>query len=387
MRVLLATGIFFPDVGGPATHVRHVAEEFSRQGWEVTVVAFGDSVEAPEGYRVVRVSRRGSKLLYWLRYMLLVIRESARKDALYAFDLTTAGVPVALAAKFRRTPFLLRIGGDPIWERVVEHGKRFLPMEEYYRRSLHRVDRPWLFLLTRWVVRRADRVVTYCQFLRDVFVEHYGVPGGRVAMVRNPAFRRSLAPREPAGTFTFLFAGRFVTYKNLPMVVRAFARLHRERSDVRLRLIGEGQDAGQLNSAIAESGCTEAISVAGKMDQAALFVEIAHSSVALAPALTEFNPNFILEALSFGKPALISRGNGLSVSLPEALLFDPLNEEGLLAAMRGVADSRGYDEAIRAVAELPLDWGWPEVVARHVEFVEEVAGEIARGARSRISLG
>src|SRR3989344_8149850 len=87
MRVLLATGIFFPDVGGPATHVRKIAEHFAGLGWKVNVVAFGDHTGDSEGYRVVRVSRKWGKLISWKLYALAIARESFRADVIYAFDL------------------------------------------------------------------------------------------------------------------------------------------------------------------------------------------------------------------------------------------------------------------------------------------------------------
>jgi len=368
MKVLLTTGIFFPDVGGPATHVCKIAEYFASLGWKVTVVAFGNH-SGPDmgGYKVIRISRKKGKLAAWFLYAFSVYRETLGHDVVYAFDLTTAGIPSALFSQMFRKPFILRIGGDPIWERMVEHGKRFLPMRAYYEQKFFKEDRPLLFRIIRMLVHSADSIVIYCDFLKEIYVQHYGIKEERITLIRNPFPQKHPATLEQ-GTFTFLFAGRFVSYKNLSRVLRVFSTLAAKHPDLRLVLIGDGPEEAALRKQAEPLG--NKVEIIPKVDQKTLFERINRSSVALAPALTEFNPNFILEALALGKPALISRDNGLSADLPDSLEFDPMDDASLEAAMKRMLDPMHFEESLRFVADLDMSQSWDKVVAEHAKIVE-----------------
>ena len=58
-KIILATGIFYPDIGGPAIHVRKIAEALHAAGYKPVVIAYGDydgSQEFP--FKVVRISNK-----------------------------------------------------------------------------------------------------------------------------------------------------------------------------------------------------------------------------------------------------------------------------------------------------------------------------------------
>lgn len=370
-RILLVSGIFPPDVGGPAVHVRHIAEHFTSLGWGVTVVAFGEAQTSGEPYRILRIRRSRFKPWSWALYAWRIAREASAHDLVYGFDLTTAGIPGALFARLYRKPFMLRIGGDPIWERTVEKGKRFLPMRAYYEQRLFAKDRPMLYRAIRFVVLSADRVVTYCDFLKEIYAGFYGLPVSRIELIRNP-FPERRCTADEAATVTFIFAGRFVSYKNIPRVLRAFSRVAAAHPEARLLLIGDGPEEGKIRKGAELLG--NAVRIMPKLSQEELFKEIGNASVALAPALTEFNPNFILESLALGKPALVSRDNGLSAPLPQVWQFDPLNDDSLAAAMERMLDPMSYAAAREQVAALPMDATWNSVVRRHEELVRQTLG-------------
>ena len=167
-----------------------------------------------------------------------------------------------------------------------------------------------------------------------------------------------------------MFAGRFVVYKNLEMVIKVFDKVRQRFGQGKLILIGDGPDKEKLVELIKTLSSAGHIQIMSKMGQEKLFEYIQSSTFGIGPALTEFNPNFILECLSFGKPVLLSRGNGLTAQLPEEFLFDPKSAQELERKMSQFFDEEFCKKARETIAGLNLNQTWESVINAHIGLLD-----------------
>ena len=103
MKIVLATGIYPPDIGGPATYSRELASELQKRGEDVTVITYGEvDIEQRktfdnEDWIVECVPRFGGPITRWLRYAAVLKRCARDADFVIAFSSVSCGVPIKLA--------------------------------------------------------------------------------------------------------------------------------------------------------------------------------------------------------------------------------------------------------------------------------------------------
>ena len=84
MKVVIVSGIWPPDVGGPASHAPEVAAELLARGHDVEAVTNAAVPPASERYPVHWVPRRVPRGLRHVRAALLIARRARRADVVYS---------------------------------------------------------------------------------------------------------------------------------------------------------------------------------------------------------------------------------------------------------------------------------------------------------------
>src|SRR3989338_9246738 len=117
MRILIATGIFPPDIGGPATYSALLARELPKRNIGVSVVTYGSFFAKASKDKPVAISRRIPKGLRHLLYFFVCFVKACRADIVFAQDPVSAGFPAWCAARLARRRFAIRVAGGYAWGR------------------------------------------------------------------------------------------------------------------------------------------------------------------------------------------------------------------------------------------------------------------------------
>ena len=133
-KIVLATGIVPPDIGGPATYVTKLGQQFVKFGYRVKVISYGDKEsEIDEILSVHRISRKTNALSRYWRYFQQVRKLAKWGDVIYAQDLISVGLPCALVKVFNpKIKIIVRLGGDFLWEKAYNSGWSNQTLSQYH---------------------------------------------------------------------------------------------------------------------------------------------------------------------------------------------------------------------------------------------------------------
>ncbi len=371
MRILIATGIYPPDLGGPAKHAEAMRSFLESKNCRVSVVTFGPS---QAGY-VAGVPRFLPFGVRHLAYFLRCLLAALVSDLIYAQDAAGVGLPALLAAKLLRRKFVVRVGGDLAWERFNERAKRSVSLKEFYAGRQYLWKASVYYWLTRCVLSFADAVIVPAAMLKDLYSHQYHIDSKKIFHFPNPELIPEWdneIPRIEADRI--LFAGRFVAYKNLDLLMRAFDQARQRSGQGQLVLVGDGPERHNLETLKGQLASKDFIEIRFPISRKDLAVLINDSGVCVGPALTEFNPNFILECLAMQKPVLISAENGLSVQLPSSWLFNARSESELAQKLEKMLDPKHYQSALNELEKIIPAPSWDKTAENIFSTFSKLCG-------------
>ena len=335
MRVVVVSGIWPPDVGGPASHAPDVAAFLLARGHAVEVVTTAAAPPEPRDYPVRWISRSLPKGVIHAQTALEIARRAARADVVYTTGMfTRSGAGAALA----RRPYVVKLTGDPAFERARGRSIVGGNVDEFQRLGGRPAVRA-LRLARDLELRHAAHVLTPSAYLRDLTLS-WGVQPDRVSVLPNPAPPLpELPPRaELRRSFeldgdTLAFAGRLAAQKSLDVALTALARV----DGVTLLIAGEGEERAALERRAAELGLAGRARFLGPQSrERVLELFRAADAVVLSSSWENF-PHTVVEALAAGTPVLATTTGGVAEVVRDG-------ENGLLVPA-GDADALG--EAIR----------------------------------------
>lgn len=344
MNVLVVSGIWPPDVGGPASHAPDVARFLHGRGWGVEVVTTAAVPPSREAFPVRWVSRRLPPGARHLVGAALVARRARSADVVYTTGTFGRSATGATAA---RRPFVLKLTADPAFERARRKG--FVPGDlAAFQRGGGGVA-GWLLRRARDLeLRRAAHVFTPSAFLRELAIG-WGVPPERVSVLPNPApavhglapveeLRRRLGVDGP----TLAFAGRLTAQKSLHVALEALAELE----NVTLLVAGEGDELDSLRSRSAELGLNGRVRFLGAQPRERVLELFRAADAAVLTSAWENFPHTVVEALAAGTPVIATDVGGVREAVEDGvngLLVPP----GDAAAFAGAVRRYVTDDALR----------------------------------------
>lgn len=360
MKILIVAS-WFPSAASPfgGIFIAEQARALARKH-EVTVLAPENApmgaarsrtVEARDGYRLVRVTLPARNLLHHLDYARAVVAEAkaSEVDIIHAHVTLPAGFAAVLAGQWMRKPVV-----------ITEHRGPFSALMETPR------DR----FKVRYALERAAEVVAVSGALAGQ-IKGYGIDRPiRIVpnVIDSERFALKPSTRRSGDPYRLLFAGILRDEnKNLPLLLRALSKLLHEGGDYRLTIVGDGEVRAECEDLARDLGVSERCIFRGALDASALVDEIAGCDLFVLPSRAETFGIVAAEALAVGRPVVATRCGG-----PEDFITPKTGR------LTPVDDDEAMAEAIEDICQ-NLDRYRPEALSdyAHRRFGNEaVAGQL-----------
>jgi glycosyltransferase involved in cell wall biosynthesis len=349
MRILIVSGIWPPEVGGPASHGPEFGKFLVDCGHEVSAVTTTRKAGATDPGFPLTTCRIDRGLLVRLPSGAIKVLAAARgADVIYSTGMYARS---ALASAVHRVPLVVKLVNDPAYDRARSIGAFSGTLDEF-QGPLTQSSVRALKRLRQATLARASRVVIPSRFFADI-ASGWGVPTERISVVPNPAppadhrtprdeLRERLGLRFP----TFVFVGRLVEVKNLPLAIAAV----RDVVAASLVVIGDGPEYHVLADAIAESDLAERVSLKGALPRDEAIEWLRAADAAILSSEFENFPHAAVEALSVGTPVIATSVGGVPEIIEEGvngLLVSPGDPQAFAAAMATLVEDRPLLERLR----------------------------------------
>jgi glycosyltransferase involved in cell wall biosynthesis len=382
VKVLVISGIWPPDVGGPASHAPQVASFLQSRGHGVVVVTTASAPPPSATFPVHWVSRSLPKGVVHVRTGLEVARRAARVDVVYTTGMFGRS---AVGATLARRPYIVKLTADPAFERARRRGIVGGNVDQFQAASAGPKVRA-LRLARDAELRGAAHVFTPSSYLGELAVS-WGVAPARVSVLPNPA--PELPESEPREVLrasfgmdrlTLAFAGRLTAQKSLGLALRAISQV----DGVDLLIAGEGDERAPLEDAAAKLALSERVRFLGPLARDRVIDLFRAADAAILSSSWENFPHAVVEALAVGTPVIATRAGGVAEVVHDEVngLIVPADDaEALGAAVRRFAGDAELRERLRAAAVPSVaEYAPARVFGRLEATLLEVAGPSRRPA-------
>ena len=359
MKLIFATGIFPPDIGGPATYVKRLAQELHGRGFDIRVITYSSVKDREYDFPVIRVSRKWPAGIRHFVYFLKLLRSAGNCNVIYAQNVTSAGLPALLAAKLLRKRLVLKIVGDAAWEQ----------------------NKGYLRAVQEAVARFAGGIIVPSLYLKKR-VMGWRVPGDKIAVIYNapePVFLSDISQSEAKEKLglsgnIILSVGRFAPWKGFAELISVMPDLLKENPAFRLIIVGDGGEKKNLEFKIKNLELTDSVKLTGTVPHSQMPLYFKAADVFVLNSGYEGLSHVILEAMQHGTPIIASAEGGNPELIENGIngfLVEYKNQEQLKDTILKLWQDKNLQEQfIQSSREKLNNFTWENLVEKTLRILK-----------------
>lgn len=369
-KVCVATGLYPPDIGGPATYAKMLEEQLPKAGIEVDILPFGTVRHLP-------------KIVRHVAYARVLFKHAREADIIYALDSMSVGLPTLIVSRLLRKPFLVRLGGDYAWEQGRMRFGLTCTLDEFTEGSGRRpLPVRLLRFLQTFIVKRATKIILPSQYLKRI-VMTWGIQEEKIEVIYSALFplpvstsRETLREQLQYDGLVLMTAARLTPWKGIDAMIRLVGELRAEQVPASLIVAGDGEARDSLEKLAHGLGLSEQVRFVGKLSKDALGAAIKASDVFVYNTSYEGLPHQLLEVMDLGTPVVTTKIAGNQEVIKdgvEGILVEVNDIEAFKASVLRIHTSEALrDRLVKSARARTKEFEQTKVTQKLIALLESV---------------
>lgn len=334
MRILIATGIYPPEIGGPAEYAKNLEDIWRGQGHDVSVRVFSKFMKFPWGVRHVL-------------FFFYVLPKVISSDVIFTFEAFSSGL-VTIAAKIFNKKVIFRTGGDLLWESYVERTGETVLLRDFYNTKKvenFSVKEKIIFALMKWTLKNISGIIWSTEYQKEIFMKPYGLDKQRHFVVEN--YYGSKSNLEISSNNSFIASSRNLKLKNLDVLKDIFSE-----------------------SDLTNKGFVLDVN---PVPHAEYIKKIKESYAVLVVSVSEISPNSVIDAIQEGKPFIVTKEVGIFERIKDVAIFvDPKNKDEIKQKILWLCDPNNYEAQKNKLKSFNFVHSWEDIAEEYLSVYNSI---------------
>ena len=348
-KILILSGVFPPDIGGPTAFLDPLAKELIKNGYFVRVLTFGKE-KKNYSYPVKRISNLWPGPLKSFIYLIWGLWYGLKTDLVYNQDLYTAGLTGLFIKKVLKRKLITRFVGDSAWEKssarklitddiISFQEKEYSPRIERWKRTRKKI------------LANSDKIIVASNFLKRVVLK-IGPPEEKIKVIYNSidfmkiepsANKEELKNKINLKGKVLLTVARLTPWKGVDTLIEIMPDLIGSYGEISLIVVGSGPELKNLKKIARKLKIEKNIVFTGKANRQEINDYMSIADIFLLNTNYEGMSHVLLEAMKAGVAIITTPAGGNPETIKD-------NQTGLLVRY---GDKREWIKAIEKILDNP----------------------------------
>jgi len=388
-KICILTGIFPPEIGGPATYVKRLANELSQKGVDVRVITYGEKKKIErEKFKIFYVSKKYPKFLRHFLFLMKSFFYGRDCDVVFAQNLFSVGIAGFFLSKIFQKRFVVRIVGDYAWEQSLKRGWFKGGIEEFQKATSFKIN--ILKSLQKYLASATDCIITPSFYLKKI-ISGWGIKEEKIKVIYNAReefgkiniSKKEAQKRIGVEGDIILSVGRLTSWKGFDGLIEIMPDLLKQNPNFKLVIVGEGEEREHLKSLVSKFNLEKFVFLKGKVNHQFLPFYFKSADIFVLNTFHEGFPHVVLEAME-NEVAVITTKRGGNVEIVEdgvnGILVEYQNKPQLKEAILKLWEDKDLRERLVRNAKKTLQrFNWKEIF--------EKTEKILKGKKKILFLG